>query len=121
MLGSEKVKIQVHNAESYFKLIKLLEESKTEFYTFKPKSARNFKVIIKNIHHSFDTSGITAAFVEHGHSEIEPKPINKKVYTISSLLHCHVIIEPPRPKNANTSIRKLPAVWSHKIVLLQEI
>ena len=118
-LSLDRIKIQTFNPESFSEVIKLLEAKKTEFYTYKLKSERNFKVILKNIHPTFDQTDITDALLEHGHVvknihnikqyqtqralpmfviEIEPKESNKDIYKIKSLLHCRVIFEPPRTK-----------------------
>lgn len=119
VLPNERVKIQPKAPDTYIKIVKELENKKTEFYTYKPKEDRNFKVMLKNMHPSTDPEDIKEALslLEHECTNIwnvkrritkEPLPMftvelkqkenNKSVYDIKSLLHCRVIFEPPRPK-----------------------
>ena len=105
--------------ESFGTIVKQLEDKKTEFFTYKPKNERNFKVILKNMHPSFETGEISSALLELGHEvtniwnikqrqtqkplpmfvvEILQNPTNKDIYKITSLLHSRVSFEPPRPK-----------------------
>ena len=116
-MTANRVKIQASIPECFAEIVKQLEEKKTEFYTYKPKSERNFKVILKNMHPSFDLTEISDALFELGHVvkniwnikqrqtqkplpmfviEIESNPSNKEIYKVSSLLHS-VVFEPPRP------------------------
>ena len=39
------------------KIVKELEIKKTEFYTYKPKIERGFKIILRGMHPSIDTEG----------------------------------------------------------------
>ena len=119
MLQNDKVKIQPHTSQTYPKIVKLLEEKDTEFYTYKPKSERSFKVVLKNIHPTMDTDEIKIQLHEQGHTvtniwnikqrstkkplpifivELEPHTNNKLIYNIKRLLNCNIRFEPPIPK-----------------------
>ena len=118
VLSSNRVKIQAFNPEHFSVIVKKLDEINTELYTCKSKIELNFKVILKNMHHSFDTKDICEELQELGHIvkniwnikqrqtskplpmfvvELEPKSTNKDIYCIKSLLHSRVTFEPPRP------------------------
>ena len=47
-MTANRVKIQASIPECFAEIVKQLEEKKTEFYTYKPKSERNFKVNLKS-------------------------------------------------------------------------
>lgn len=117
----------------------LLELKNTEFYIYKPKQERNFKVVLKNMHPSTEIAEIKTALGELSHTtnniwnikqritkkslpifiiELKPNNNNKDIYEIKSLLHCRITFEPPRPK------RDIPQCtncqhwqWTHKSVL----
>lgn len=99
--------------------MKQLEIKHTEFYTYKQKQERSFKVVLKNMHLSTDTNKIIKVLSELGHEVTNiwnikqrrtKKPLsffivklkqnenNKYIYKIKGLLHCQVIFEPPHPK-----------------------
>lgn len=119
VLCNEQVRIQPKSTELYTKIVKSLQEKHTEFYTYRPKQDRCFKVVLKNIHLSTDTEEIKAELAMQGHQvtniwnvkqrstkkplliyfiEIESNNNNKHIYDIKNLLHFRVIFEPPRPK-----------------------
>lgn len=50
VLRNEQVKIQSKSSEAYSKIVKQVEIKQTEFYTYKQKKDRSFKVILKNMH-----------------------------------------------------------------------
>lgn len=119
VLRNDRVKIQPVISEAYTNIVKQLEIKETEFYTYKPKQERSYKVILKKIHPSTCTDDIKEALAERGHittniwnikdrTTKRPLPIfvielqannnNKDIYNIKDLLHCCVIFEEPRPK-----------------------
>lgn len=119
VLRNDQVRIQPKSTEVYTKIVKNLQEKNTEFYTYRPKQDRCFKVVLKNLHPSTDIEEIKAEIEIQGHKvnniwnvkqritkkplpihfiEIESNSNNKHIYNIKSLLHCRVILEPPRPK-----------------------
>lgn len=119
VLRNDQVKIQPKTAETYTELVKQLEQRQTEFYTYKPKQERSYKVVLKNMHPSTSLQEIKEELSELGHSvtniwnikarttkkplpiffiELKPNNNNKEIYEIKNLLHCQVKIEEPRPK-----------------------
>lgn len=58
ILRNEQVKVQPKSSEAYSKIVKQLEIKQTEFYTYKQKQDRGFKVVLKNMHSSTDTNEI---------------------------------------------------------------
>lgn len=119
VLQNDRVKIQPHTTETYPETVKLLKDKDTEFYTYKPKGERSFKVILKNMHPSMDTNDIKTQLNEQGHIvtniwnikqrstkkplpifiiELKPQTNNKLIYDIKRLLNCNIYFEPPRPK-----------------------
>lgn len=118
VLNDNRIKIQTKTPDTYKEIIKQLERKNTEFYTYRPKQERSFKVVLKNIHSSTDTEDIQLALKEMGHDalniwnmkqrvtkkalhmfivELAPKSNNKQIYDVKSLLNCRIKIEPPRP------------------------
>ncbi|CAG4982065.1 unnamed protein product [Colias eurytheme] len=119
VLRNERVKIQPKSAESYSTIYKELRKKNTEFYTHQPKVERSFRVILKHLHPSTDKESIKTALEELDHKvrniwniknriskqalpmwsiDLEPNVNNKDIYKITSLLHCRIVIEAPRPK-----------------------
>lgn len=119
ILRGEQVKIQPKTTEAYTKIYKELQKRETEFYTYKPKDERSFRVVLKNIHPSTDTNEIKVAIEELDHKvtniwnikdrkskaplplhyiDLKPNQNNKNIYNVKRLLHCCVVFEPPRPK-----------------------
>lgn len=119
ILRNEQVRIQPKTTELYTKIVRNLQDKNTEFYTYRPKQDRNFKVVLKNLHPSTDIEEIKDELNLQGHKvtnvwnvkqrnskkpipiffiELEPNSNNKHIYEIKNLLHCRVIFEPPRPK-----------------------
>lgn len=68
VLRNNQVKILPRTSEAYTTIVKQLELKETEFYTYKPKQERDFKVILKNLHSSMDTSEIIKALDELDHT-----------------------------------------------------
>ena len=67
VMTAYRVKIQTITPACFAEIIKQLDEKKTEFYTYKPKIERNFKLIFKNMHPSFDLTEISDALFGLGH------------------------------------------------------
>lgn len=119
VLNLDRIKIQPKLPEVYSKIVKILEEKNTEFYTYKPKEERNFKVFLRNMHYSVNTEEIEEELKILGHNvvniwnikhrqnknplslfavELQPKENNKEIYKVKGLLHTRVVFEPPRSK-----------------------
>lgn len=119
VLPGNRVKIQPTSGDAYRSIIKELDSKNTEYYTYKPKQERNFKVILKYLHPSTNPGDIKEALAAKDHSatniwnmkqagtgnplhmfvvELLPKQNNKDIYNIKNLLHCSVKFEAPIPK-----------------------
>ncbi|CAG4950937.1 unnamed protein product [Colias eurytheme] len=121
VIRNNVVKIQPHSSEAFKIVTKELDTKNTEYYTYKPKQERNFKVILKHMHPSTDTEDIREALAALDHTatniwnikqmgtkkaldmfviELQPKTNNKEIYNIKGLLNCRIKFEPPRPKRS---------------------
>lgn len=119
ILCNDQVKIQPASREAYKTIVKELNAKGTEYYTYKPKQERSFRVVLKHMHPSTATEDIKEALAELGHTviniwnmkqtstmsplhmfviELQQNTSNKDIYKINSLLYCRVKFEPPRPK-----------------------
>lgn len=78
VLNFDRVKIQPKIPEAYSKIVKLLEDRKTEFYTFRPKNERNFKVFLRNMHYSVNTEEIKEELKSFGHNVVNIYNIKHK-------------------------------------------
>ena len=119
ILQNERVKIQAKAHEAYSAIYKELKSRDTEFFTYKTKQERSFRVVLKRIHPSTDNNSLKEALEDLGHKptniwniknnktkqplpmffiDLQPNHNNKDVYNIKTLLNCRIEIEPPRPK-----------------------
>lgn len=118
-LGNEQVKIQSATSVIYSTIIKALTQKNTQFHTYKPKQKKNFKVVIKNLHHSTDTNEIKQNLEILGHNvanvwnikhkfsknsipmfivELKQKENNKEIYNTKLFMNTSVVIEAPHAK-----------------------
>lgn len=118
-LRNNQVKVIPFSVESYKIIVDVLEKSNAEYHTYKLKTERGFKVILKNMHHSVDTNEVIAQLADKGHDviniwnikhwktkqplpifeiELKPNPNNKEIYSIQHLMDSRINFEPPRPK-----------------------
>ncbi|XP_054745830.1 probable serine/threonine-protein kinase DDB_G0275165 [Anastrepha obliqua] len=67
VLKNNETKIQTKESTHYSATIKLLKERNTQYYTFRPKEEKGFKVILRNMHHSTDINDIKSELTEYGH------------------------------------------------------
>lgn len=119
ILRDNQIKIMPKSQESYRKIVKELEVRETEFFTYKPKNERGFKVILRNMHPSVNVDDLKNELHETGHEvvniwnikrrgtnqplslfeiEIKTSSNNKEIYSINTLLNTRISFEPPRPK-----------------------
>lgn len=99
--------------------MKELEIKKTEFYTYKPKTERGFKVILRGMHPSIDTEELKLELHALGHevtniwnvkkrNSNQPLPLfeielktdtnNKNIYSVKTLMCSRINFEPSKPK-----------------------
>lgn len=112
--------IRPNNRINYNIVIDYLKETDAEFHSFRPHCKRQYKAVIRNLHHSTIITDITNALAELGHSatrvvnikkshrplplfhvELASKDNNKDIFKIKKLLHSTVLIEKPHTKRKN--------------------
>ena len=119
IVNSNQVKIQIKTPEIYKNVVKELESKNTQFYTYKPKQERCFKVVLRNMHPSVNQEDLKQELKDLGHEvsniwnvkhritkaplpmfmiELTPNTHNKHIYNVQYLMHCKISFEPPRPK-----------------------
>jgi hypothetical protein len=117
VLNFDQVKLWPNTSEGYTTITKTLIEKKTEFHTYKPKSERNFRVVLKNMRYSVNTSDLKQAIEELGHAveniwniqhsrtkaplpmffiDLKQAVTNKTIYEIEYLLNLKIKFEPPK-------------------------
>ncbi len=135
---SNTVRIKPKSMEIYKKIIDLLKKENLAGYTFTPKSEAPFRVVIKGIHPSTDTTEIEKQITDAGHQihgrivaarhqgrKEKPMPIhfvslkkaanNSSVYDIRYLCNFVVRIEPPRKINKIAQCQRCQAYGHTKV------
>jgi hypothetical protein len=118
-LRNDQVKIQPLQSKVFSTIIHALKERNTEFFTYKSKQDKTFRVVLKNIHPSTDPKEISHCLMEQGHEVVNiwnvkqrqtniPLPLffidlktqtnNKDIYNIKLLLNTSVQFEAPHAK-----------------------
>jgi len=115
---NEQIKIQPRSSIAYVSIVKEKVKSRnTEFYTYKSKQERSFKIVLKHIHVTANLDDIKKEIEDLEHSyymeyqdtrhkalhmfyiELKQKSNNKDIYeSINSLLDCRVKFEQPYSK-----------------------
>lgn len=119
VIGTERIKIQTLNKESYSAIYKALEEKGTQFHTYEIKANRAFRVVLKYMHPTTDLVELKQVLTENGHEvrnihnltrrgtkqplpfffvDLEPKPNNKEIYKIEFLMYQKIKFEAPHIK-----------------------
>lgn len=119
ILYNDEVKILPKTSEKYTTITKALSERNTEFHTYQLKQARNFRVVLRNVHPSADISQLKTELHSMGHEvvnihnikqrgtkielplffvDLKAKENNKEIYNVNKLNHSIVIFEPPHTK-----------------------
>lgn len=115
----ETIKVQVFDAEHFKILIKELDKRNTQYHTYRPKSEKTFRFVLKGLHHGTDIEVMKINLAEQGHDvvnihnikhrttkkplpmfyiDITPKENNKQVYSLDKLGNCIIKCEPPHTK-----------------------
>ena len=116
ILSNNQVKILSENSNHYHQIIAFLKSKDTEFFTYKPKELKGFRVILRNIHYSTDVGDIKEELFQRGHEvqyihnivnsrtktptslfslELKTKSNNNEIFSITDLLHCKIKFEKP--------------------------
>ena len=117
ILRNNQVKIVTDETLHFEKIINLLNGVKAEYFTYKPKELRGFRVVLRGIHHSTDVNDIKEELSVYGHEvlyirnmfhPITKKPMslfsvelkkdesNSKIFGMNCILHCKISVERPR-------------------------
>lgn len=120
-ISNNVIKIIPKSIECYKTIVTELDKKKTEFYTYKPKNERGFKIVMRGMHPSADTEVIKEELRNLGHDvtniwniwnknkniryplfeiELKTNSNNKNIYDIKSLMYCKISFEPPKPKKS---------------------
>jgi hypothetical protein len=107
------------NSESYRTIVKALSERRTEFYTYKPKEERTYRVVLKDMHYSINPEYIKTEIKNLGHSvtniwnmkqygnklllftffiELQPAQNNNDIFNIECVQQCKIKLETPKYK-----------------------
>jgi len=118
-LPNETVKINVNTSDSYRRLIKRLQDDKIAHHTYQVREERAYRVVLRNLHHSFAPNEIQAELETLGHKvrnvlnichrvtreplpldsvDLEPHDNNKTIYDLKFLCNMKIIVEAPRKK-----------------------
>lgn len=110
-ISQDQIKIQLETRETYTATCKALQERNTEFYTYKPKQDRSFRVVLKNFHPSSELEPLKNELQQLGHQviniwnikhrvtksplsmffiDLQTKENNKEIYDIKLLQNCVV-------------------------------
>jgi len=113
---SNTLKIQSNSPDVYREIIHFLKDAKAEYHTYQMQENKAFRIVIRNLHPTTNTSEIKSAIEEVGFSvrqvsnvlhkitksklplffvDLEPAEINKNIFEINSLLHTKIKIEEP--------------------------
>lgn len=134
MLGNNEVKINTTNSDDFRAIIQLFKVAgkqenhylhKIAYHTYQCKQAKPYKIVIRGLHPSTNTTDIKEELAKAGHEatritnviikknnngkqtklalplfyvDLITKPNNKDAYELTELLYCKIKIEPPRVK-----------------------
>jgi len=102
---------------AYVNIVKELKSKNTEFYIYKLKQEKSFRIVLKNIHVTINLDKIEIEDLGHivtkiwniknqgtktfhmFYIELKPKSNNKNIYKVSSFLKYRVKFEPPYSKH----------------------
>lgn len=110
------LKIQTKNPDSYRAVIHFLQDNEAEFHTYQMEENKAYRIVIRNLHPTTNTTEIRLALEEIGFQvrqvtnilhkttkinlpiffvDLEPSETNKDIFHVNQLLHTKVKIEEP--------------------------
>jgi hypothetical protein len=113
------LKLIFKSVDGYRNVIKYLEGTTAEYHTFQLKSEKAFRVVIRGLHPSCDTSLMMDELRELGFQPIQMIPVrhpitkqllpmffvdlksaanNGEIYNLKKLYHAIIKVEPPKPR-----------------------
>lgn len=117
--STKGLKLQTYSPDSYRSVIKYLKNNNVSFHSYQSKEEKPYRVVIRNMHHSTDTSFIKQELLNKGfvtrnimpvtHKstntplpiffvDIEPSPTNSEIFKLTSLCYTKIKVEIPHPK-----------------------
>lgn len=69
-LANGQVKILPKTSEKYTLIVKALIEKNAEFHTYQLQENRSFKTVLRNMHHTTDTTEIKQKLMKLGHTVV---------------------------------------------------
>lgn len=133
--SGEAIRLNTETSNGYRAITKYLETSKAEYHTYQVKDSRNFRIVIRGLHHTTDPIAIMDDLKHHGFEpvqaipalhpvtktpmplffvDIKPNAKNAEVYNINRLGNAVVKIEPPKPKRSVIQCTKCQAFGHSK-------
>lgn len=114
-----KLKLTFKTIQGYRNVIKYLESTTAEFYTYKIKSEKTFRVVIRGLHATCDASLMMEELRQLGYDPVQMLPVrhpvtkqilpmffvdlkpsakNPEIYDLKRLYHAVIKVEPPKPR-----------------------
>jgi hypothetical protein len=133
-LANNQVRVKPTTGDSYRSITHALTDNRAEFHTFKANEERNYRVVLRNMHYSFNPESIKTEIENLGHKvakawnirqnrtklplsmfvDLKPAPNNKATFDVEFLHQCKIKFEPPRHKRKNGPTDKLSTLWAYK-------
>lgn len=116
-MKDSQIRLMIKNSDSFRKIVKHFEVNNISFHTFQLKQERAYRVVIKGIHHSTETTVIKDELISLGHQvrdivnvksrvtkqplsmffvDLEPHSANKTIFNIRHIGNAIVTIEAPK-------------------------
>lgn len=117
--STKGLKLQTYSPDSYRSVVAYLKNNNVSFHSFQLKEEKAYRVVIRNMHHSTDTSFIKQELLDNGFIsrnimpvtnkltntplpiffiDLEPSPTNSDIFKLTSLCYTKIKVETPRPK-----------------------
>lgn len=107
ILNNEKVKIQPHSAENYTSILEELKKRNILCYTYQIKQKRNFKVVLRGLHHTANREAVIKEIEKQQHKvEQMTNIINNKTETPTALFFIEI-----KQRDNNKDIYKILAKY----------
>jgi len=117
--STKGLKLQTYSPVSYRSVVSYLKNNNVSFHSFQLKEEKAYRVVIRNMHHTTDTSLIKQELLNKGFVtrsitpvtnkltntplpiffiDLEPSPTNSDIFKLTSLCYTKIKVETPHPK-----------------------
>lgn len=117
--STKGLKLQTYSPTSYRSVVSYLKNNNVSFHSFQLKEEKAYRVVIRNMHHTTDTSLIKQELKNKGFFarsitpvtnkltntplplffiDLEPSPTNSDIFKLTSLCYTKIKVETPHPK-----------------------